>query len=249
MLFKRKLKMTKAPAVAPKRVLLTRPLDDAQPLAELLRSKGIECGFSPLLDIQYIDGPEIDLSTAQALLVTSANGVRAIAKRSFNRDIKVLAVGDASAQAARKAAYTDVQSASGDVDALADLVKATCQPEGGALVHVAGSVVAGDLASMLDGYEYRREVLYEAVTAESLSDETLNSLSNGAYDAVLFYSPRTSKQFSKLIIKAKAEMTLSKMSVYCLSKKVAVFTIGLAWNQVHIAETPDQDGMLALLGV
>lgn len=230
------------------RVLLTRPLDDAKPLAELLAARGIDSVFAPLLAITYLDGPDIDLTGVQALLVTSANGVRAIAKRSNDRVVRVLAVGDASARAAKQAGYRDVASASGDVDALADLVKRSCKAEDGALLHVAGTVVAGDLATLLEDYDYRREVLYEAQTATDLSAETVAAFKNGDIDAVLFYSPRTAKQFFQLIIKAGIELSLKDVEVLCLSKAVARYTVGLGWKQVHIAERPDQDAMLALLG-
>ena len=62
------------------RVLITRPEDDARPLAERLAARGIEALVEPLLIIVPVAGAELDLDGVQALLVTSANGARALAR-------------------------------------------------------------------------------------------------------------------------------------------------------------------------
>ena len=56
------------------RLLITRPREDAEPLAEILRRRGIEVILEPLLEVTYDDGPGVDLDGVQALLVTSAAG-------------------------------------------------------------------------------------------------------------------------------------------------------------------------------
>ena len=97
------------------RVLITRPGEDGTALAEILRARGIESVIEPLLSIKYLDGPELKLENIQALLLTSANGVRALARRTDRRDIPVYAVGDATAMTARKAGFIQVHSAAGDL--------------------------------------------------------------------------------------------------------------------------------------
>ena len=83
------------------RVLVTRPGDDGIALSKLLEAKGIQTIIEPLLTIKYFKGPEIDLLNFQALVLTSANGVRALAKRTSRRDIRLYAVGAATATTAR----------------------------------------------------------------------------------------------------------------------------------------------------
>ncbi|MDP6883999.1 MAG: uroporphyrinogen-III synthase [Rhodospirillales bacterium] len=86
------------------RLLVTRPRDDAEALAGPLAALGIEILIEPLLGIRYRDGPPPDLAGVQAILATSANGVRALVRRCDDRDVAVFAVGDATARAARAAA-------------------------------------------------------------------------------------------------------------------------------------------------
>ena len=87
------------------RILITRPIEDAKPLADALAERGIQVLIEPLLEIRHLEDAEIDLAGAQALLFTSANGVRAFAALSPRRDLKVFTVGDGSADAARQAGF------------------------------------------------------------------------------------------------------------------------------------------------
>ena len=176
------------------RVMITRPREDARPLAEALAARGVESLLEPLLEIVPVAVARIDLAGVQAVMLTSANGARALAAATDVRDITVLAVGAATAAAA--AGFARVETAGGDVAALADLASAVCDAAAGPLVHVAGSHVAGDLAGRLSerGFTLRRETLYTAERAEALSVGAVVALRQGAIDAVLLFSPRTAGQ-------------------------------------------------------
>src|SRR5439155_6392952 len=175
------------------RALVTRPRAEAGALAEALMARGIEAIVEPLLDIHYRDGPAPDLAGAQAVLCTSANGVRALARLSGERNVAVFAVGEASAARAREEGFARVESAGGTVDDLARLACERLRPEKGRLLHVGGSDVAGDLAGALRraGFTVERAVLYEARFASSLGAPTAHALASGLIDFALFFSPRT----------------------------------------------------------
>src|SRR5271168_4426882 len=191
--------------------LVTRPEEDARPLAEALRTRGVAVVIEPLLAIRPLpeaaEGLTQDLAGVQALLFTSANGARAFAALSPRRDIGVLAVGDATATAARGLGFAAVESASGDVQDLARLATQCLKPAGGPLFHGAGSAVAGDLAQLLaaSGFELRRRMLYESRPAEAFTAEALAALKQGAVDLVLLFSPRTAASFTQLAKSAGIE--------------------------------------------
>lgn len=228
------------------RLIITRPKEDAEPLARALAALGVETLIEPLLSIELDDKATPDLAGVQALLVTSANGVRAFAAISAKRDIPVFAVGDASARTAREAGFERVESASGDVEALAGLVAEKLGPDNGVLLHIAGSKVAGDLAGALGkaGYDYRRIQLYHAARAKSLSAEGLTAIKDGNVQGVVVYSPRTAESFVDLIEKADAGPSLRSMSVICLSAAVAARLDGLEWGRIIVARTPDQAALI-----
>src|SRR5689334_18038281 len=125
--------------------LVTRPRAEAEALAAALAARGIEAMIEPLLEIEYRQDGVLDLAGVQAILCTSANGVRALARLSDARALPVFTVGEASAVAARMAGFPDVTSADGVVTDLAALVKRSLTPGAGRLVHIAGAEIAGDL--------------------------------------------------------------------------------------------------------
>jgi uroporphyrinogen-III synthase len=230
------------------RILITRPIEDAKPLADALDERGVEVLIEPLLEIRHLDDAEIDLDGVQALLFTSANGVRAFAALSPRRDLKAFTVGDGSAEAARQAGFPDVESAKGDLEALAALVVDRLKAEDGILFHAAGTVTAGDLKARLEGlgYRVRRAQLYEAKIATGLSPETRANLTLGGIDAVLLFSPRTAGTFAELWQAAGAP-SLAHIQALCLSAAVAREIGNLGWAAVEIADRPDLPSMLALV--
>ena len=175
------------------RLLLTRPQPDSETLARDLAARGISSVIEPLLNIMVHEGPSLDTTGVAAIAFTSANGVHAFAERSSRRDLAVFAVGDATARAARAAAFKDVQSAMGDVDDLAQLLTQTLSPKAGTILHPAANRVAGDLARRLidAGFAYRREVIYTAEKVPNLSTETRVAIARGDIDGVVLMSPRT----------------------------------------------------------
>ncbi len=230
-------------------VLITRPAIDAAPLAAALTARGLTPLIAPLIEI--VPRPPIDLSLAgvQALLFTSANGVRAFAAASTRRDIGAFAVGDATARAAMTAGFAVVIAADGDVAALAETVIHDAKPDDGALIHIAGTDVAGDLAGTLTaaGFTVSREVLYEARETTAWPAEVVAALRAGSVSHVLVYSPRTADLLVKRLKNLKLQRRLGSVTAVCLSPAVAQALAPLPFGRVAVATTPDQDAVLALV--
>jgi len=229
------------------RILVTRPREESERLARQLEAKGHDVLVEPLFTIEQLPDAPLDLDGVQALLMTSANGVRAFARRSPRRDLRVLAVGDATADAARAFGFEVVDSAGGDVDDLARLVRERVRPEDGALLHSAGSVVAGDLAGALEaaGFQVRRTVLYRAEPVAALSDTTVAALRDGRVDVVMFFSPRTARTFVSLAKAAGVEAAASHMALLGLSPAIADAAGEIPWAVRETAEAPTEAALIA----
>src|SRR5712671_6856528 len=119
------------------RALVTRPRAEAESLAEALAARGIDAIIEPLLEIHYRSEPAPDLAGVQAILCTSANGVRALARLTAERAVPLFAIGEASAARARDDGFSRVESAGGSLADLVRLVRARLRPDGGRLLHVA----------------------------------------------------------------------------------------------------------------
>jgi uroporphyrinogen-III synthase len=233
------------------KVLITRAEPEADRLARALAARGIDALTEPLLAIRFLpQGAQMlapFLSDVQALLFTSANGARAFAAASPRRDVKVFAVGDATAAAARDVGFADVATAGGNVEELAGLVIATAKPAKGALVHAAGSVTAGDLPGLLSaaGFALHRAVLYEAIPAEQPSPATVRALERGEIAAALFFSPRTAATFTRLA--APIAATCARVAAVALSPAVARALAPLPWRRVIVAAEPTEAALLHAL--
>jgi uroporphyrinogen-III synthase len=229
------------------RLLLTRPLDDAGSLLGPLAALGIETLIEPLLAIRYLDGPPPDMAGVQAVLATSANGVRALARRTDDRDVAVFAVGDATAGAARAAGYRAVESARGTVEDLARLVCARLEAGAGALLHVAGKTVAGDLGKLVAGAGFKvcRHVYYEAVAAQHFTEAAARALGAGEVDGAVFFSPRTAAIFVSLVQAHELTDACRGMVAYCLSPAVAERARLLTWRRIVKARRPDEKALVA----
>lgn len=235
-------------ADAGKGVLITRPEGDAGPLAGAVRSRGLDPVLAPLLEIVET-GEDVALEGIQAVLLTSANGARALAHATPRRDLRVLAVGDATAGAARLAGFGNVTSADGDAESLAALAREACDPQAGPLLHAAGRDLAGDLAGMLEssGFTVRRTVLYRAETVTDLPEAARAALAGGALGAALFFSPRTAQTFVTLAEQAGVGAACRAVSAICLSGAIADAVGRLDWAEIRIAARPDVDSLLACL--
>ncbi len=231
------------------RALVTRPRDDAAEISEALSTRGFEVVTAPMLIIEST-GAVPDLDGAQAVMFTSANGARAFATATPERDIPVFTVGDATAKCALSLGFGRVESAGADSLALVRLVGATLDPAAGAVVHGCGEAVVGDPAGLLEaaGFTVRRAVLYRAAGALALDPATGDLLGAGSLDMVLFFSPRAAQTFVILTEQAGLAAACGGLSAICLSPAVADAAIGggsgPAWRVVRTAQRPDMAALL-----
>lgn len=231
------------------RLLITRPKNDAERFAAIVTARGHSAVVAPMMETHFRDGAPLDLSAVQAILATSANGVRALIHRTPRRDIAVYAVGPQTAEVARGAGFHPVESAEGDANALADLVAARLDAAGGTLFHPAGAETAGRLRQNLQarGFTVQTTVLYEAVPVDALPDTARDALAAGTLDGVLLFSPRSAKIFAALVAAAGLSEACARLDAYCISAATASALGTLAFARIAVAGAPNQESILTLL--
>ncbi len=231
--------------------LLTRPEEDNNKLGQILRGLGHRVGIMPLLKIDYFDKQEIDLANFQAILFTSANGVRAYARNTQNRALPCYAVGEATATEAKETGFNTVYTADGDVNKLAGLVIKKCQPGDGQLLHIAGKDTAGNLSGLLEkaNFHVTGKQLYKATKAATLQKEAQDLIASGMITHMTFFSPRTARAFVQLAAKANIQNTLTTITALCLSSAVSDVISSLKWQAILTAKQPDQRNLFNLINV
>jgi uroporphyrinogen-III synthase len=232
------------------RVLVTRPLPDAERTADRLRALGHEPVVAPLLTIVVAPPPD-ELPAPAAIVLTSANGARALSSwpQSVDwRHLPVFATGRATADTARLAGFTDVRSGEGDAADLAALVMAQIGADAGPILYPAARDRSGGLNDRLKrgGYDVRMIEAYRAEMAETLEPELRHALASSSIDAALFYSRRTATGFCRLVTRAGIGDLLSHVTLLVLSERVAepLRTLGAT---VRVAESPDEASLFRLL--
>jgi uroporphyrinogen-III synthase len=231
------------------RLLITRPQADADSFAKLLRARGHEPLSAPLMSVSLQSGPALELEGVQAVLATSANGVRAFSARTERRDIPLFAVGPQTAETARSGGFEAVHSADGDAGALADLVAGRLNPDRGMLLHAAGAETAGRLRQSLQarGFTVSTFVLYAAVPETALPPVAETALREERLDGVMLFSPRSAKIFAGLVDLAGLAQHCARLDAYCISAATAEALGQLSFARVAVAGQPNQEAMLALV--
>ena len=83
------------------KVIVTRPRDQAGPLAARIEALGHEVVACPLIEIEPLDDAPVDTSGYDWLVVTSPNGAAELARRRTGTLPRVAAIGPGTAEALR----------------------------------------------------------------------------------------------------------------------------------------------------
>lgn len=223
---------------SPPLVWITRAEPGASVTARRVEALGYRTVVSPLLAIETLPSL-VELSGVGALAFTSANGVRAFAAASSVRELPVYAVGDRTADEASTVGFRKVESAAGDVEALAALI-ALRQPKG-VVLHPGTVEPAGDLVGAMEdaGLKARRLVLYRSVDAEPT--EAL-----AVWDrltAVVIHSPRAARALQRLM----ATRAAPHLRALVISPAAAEPLKALDFQSVTAAPLPNEASLLNLL--
>jgi uroporphyrinogen-III synthase len=228
------------------RVIVTRPAADAAPLRRKLEGLGHQVILQPLLAIVPRPGVSLPIREWQAVAATSANGIRSLANAGAINSLRMLTVGPQSLRAAREKGFTHAEAHGGDVAGLAAFITANLDPSKGPILYLSGSETTGDLAGMLrhDGFDCLRLVTYDAVAAADLGPAA-SALRQRTVDAVLLYSPRSSRIWHRLVGDAGLQAEAAVPIYLCLSPNVAS-ALPTDWRK-SVAKTPDEAALLTLL--
>ncbi len=233
-------------------LLVTRPEPDAERTAKALRERGRQALVAPLLRIAPILDAPIGEGPWAAIVFTSANAVSAFvahpAKARLLR-VPVFTVGARTEEVAHAAAFAEVQSAYGDVAALAGLIVGRLVDRTKPILYLAGEDRAGDLEALLGQYGFvvRTVPIYRAIAATRLPDVARSALANDRIDGVLHFSKRSAEVFLAAIEADGLREQGLALRHLCLSAEVAAPLIAAGAERVEVARRPDQQSLLRLL--
>ena len=233
-------------------IIITRPEPEATQLKEVLEGEGCEAFVEPLLAVSFENGDPIETEDVQAVVATSRNGLRALARRAELLDLRSLplfAVGRATAGEARRMRFEHIVVGTGTASDLVPKIAAALDPAMGMILHLAGDVLAGDIAGELEqqGFRVDQPVVYRQVAASELSPGLVEALRDRQFDGVILMSPRTADIWVRLIIAQGLTEHVRALTHYCLSDAIARRLGRLGNAPTAVPDTPSLQDMLDLI--
>ena len=234
-------------------ILVTRPQPDNETTGASLRARGFDVLLAPMLRFEPMALLEDEDADYAAVIVTSANALRAIeAQLSGHRWLKLplLAVGDRTAAAARRAGFSKIISAEGDSQDLRELILAKARGKKrefgrGPLLYLAGADLSRDLAGELGehGLTVVTRTTYRMVASSDLSPEVLEAIAANQVQAVLHYSARSARVFVDAVRAAGVEISALAVPQCCISANVATVLREAGASRVALASSPDENSL------
>jgi uroporphyrinogen-III synthase len=237
-------------------VLVTRPLPDGETTAASLRARGFVAMSAPMLRFEAQPFHDDDDAQYGAVIATSANALRGIEPQlagSALIKLPLFAVGDHTAEAARRAGFTKVITASGDASALRDLVAESVRSRKSRkkdpLLYLAGADLARDLATELGekGFSVVTQTTYKMVPAKTLPREVCEAFVAGEIEAVLHYSRRSARAFLDAARDGGVEISALALPQCCISAGVAAIVREAGAAQVAVAASADENALFEAL--
>nr|WP_278254256.1 uroporphyrinogen-III synthase [Sphingobium sp. BYY-5] len=210
-----------------------RPEPAAGRTAAKAAALGMEVRLHPLFAPQAIDWTPPPTKDFDALLLTSANGVRLAGPALHQyRGLPAYAVGGATARALADAGFVDVVTGKGDGSAIAARIARDGHRH---VLHLAGTTVAPMEAGALD---MMRVAVYRMTGLPAdpalLADATPGSI-------LLVHSPRAGERLAAQI----PENRRSDLHLIAISP-AAQTACGAGWASAQAPALPQDDEMLAL---
>jgi uroporphyrinogen-III synthase len=191
-----------------------------------------------------------------AAIVSSANALRAIESElaaGHLLRLPLFAVGERTADAARRAGFRDVTVADGNAAALRDRIVASVRAKtlkkASTLIYLAGADLAGDLAGELGerGFNVVTHTTYRMIPVSSLPQAACAAFAANKIEAVLHYSRRSARAFVEAARGAGVEISALGVPQCCISDAVASIVRDVGAPIVQVARSPDENGLFEAL--
>src|SRR5438309_7483692 len=209
-----------------RRVLVLRPEPGATATVEKAQAVGLKAVAVPLFTIEPVQWETPDAGSFDGVLLTSANAVTFGGEALHSlRGLKVYAVAEATAQAAREAGFDIAASGDAGVDRLLDSIERDLK-----LLHLCG-------ADRRDAANAKQQIT--RVTVYRATPVDAPDLTEAAGNIALIHSPRAGRRFAELI------HDRTSISVVAISEAAAE-AVGDGWRTAEAAAQPTDDALLAL---
>ena len=230
-------------------VIVTRTQPGADETAgRLVAMGGIAPIVAPALEIRYFDlQPGWAPEPGECIIFTSANGVHAFENTGWPREALVVAVGPATAEAAKAAGFSDILNADGNSDDVVSLIKERFGTGGPKWVHYSNDAAAGQIVERLSvyGFSIRFVPLYGTVPVDWEAVQPV--LSEFRSGILLIHSAKAAEAVLEWI--GNGRIGASGFHLVAVSERASAPLAGLGWRSVVNAVRPNENKLMEALQI
>ena len=215
-----------------KTIISTRLNPYPQSVTNQLKNLGFDLISEPLFKITKIklDQNKFSQINLQAIIFTSANACSPIISLNLDKNLKIFAIGQASANQLKLAGYNNIFYASKkNAESLKELILQKLDPAKGRVAYFCGESITLDFKSELEkqGFKVDKILSYKLTAIKSLSEKFQEKLLNNQISQILLYSKNSAEVFFNLfktLILAQnlRKTTLQKIRITCLSDQILI---------------------------
>jgi uroporphyrinogen-III synthase len=233
------------------RVLVTRPEPGASRTARRLAEAGFEPVVLPLCETRPLPAhPVFEPSIIDVVAVTSASAIRHAPRQLIASlaEKPLFAVGSRTADLAREASFTAVFGGDGDAAGLARRMATRLTPNSHVL-YLCGKVRRPEFEAALAEAGLAVDALetYDTIQIRHQADFVVSKLRNEPVGAALVLSAMAAAAAASLVQSSAVAHLLENTRYFCVSDRVAAALRGIDSGHIFVSETPDEDGLVALL--
>ena len=218
-------------------IILTRPLNDIENLMQDLFNLGHKIMHIPTLKIKNANLETINIENYNALIFTSSNAVKNLNAKGEKKNIKCFCVGSVTEKIARLSGFTNTISASGNVNALKNLIVNSKElKKSDNLAYICGDQVTLELDKELkkEGLKVKKFINYFSEKISSLNEANIDLIKKYPPDVIFVYSLRSAESFNSIVANYSLAPMMTQSAVMCISKKIADFFKNAGWKNNKI---------------
>ena len=218
-------------------IILTRPLNDTENLMQELFNLGHKIIHIPTLKIKSANLEKIDIENFNALVFTSSNAVKNLSVKGEKENIKCFCVGSVTEKIARLSGFTKTISASGNVNALKNLILNSNElKKNDKLAYICGDQITLELDKELEreGFRVKKFINYFSEKITSLNDANIDLIKKYPPNVIFVYSLRSAESFNSIVANYSLAPMMTQSIVMCISKKIVDYFDKAGWKKNKI---------------
>ena len=215
--------------------LILRETERAAPLKDLLIKNNINVLIEPIYKISPVKFKPIEFKEYTALLITSVNTVKILAKEieKINK-IKTYCVGKVTEKYALEAGFNCIKTKANSGKTLAHEVIKHINNDNNKILIAGGNNLAYDpLPDFKEAnIEAEHIIIYKKIPNKKMSHDCLQLFKNNKISNVVLYSPETAQIFIRLV----KNYDIKNIHVTCLGLKTKTILEVYNWKKVQVID-------------